>query len=160
MIKKGQLYDELCLSIYNTNRYFHRLYAELLGGYELSYLQYMSLLIIYKKEKAKLMDIGEELELSSNTLTPVIDRLVNKEWLIKVPSELDKRVKYLKISKSKRPVFEHILSDVAVVRDELVVASEKSVISMINENESLNKTLRAMILSHNNKIGEKINDEL
>ncbi|MDN2451492.1 MarR family transcriptional regulator, partial [Leuconostoc sp. UCMA20149] len=58
MIKKGQLYDELCLSIYNTNRYFHRLYAELLGGYELSYLQYMSLLIIYKKEKAKLMDIG------------------------------------------------------------------------------------------------------
>lgn len=160
MIKKEQLYDELCLSIYNTNRYFHRLYAELLGGYELSYLQYMSLLIIYKKEKAKLMDIGEELELSSNTLTPVIDRLVNKEWLIKVPSELDKRVKYLKISESKRLVFEHILSDVAVVRDELVVASEKSVISMITENESLNKTLRAMILSHNNKIEEKINDEL
>lgn len=160
MIKKEQLYDELCLSIYNTNRYFHRLYAELLEGYELSYLQYMSLLIIYKKEKAKLMDIGEELELSSNTLTPVIERLVNKEWLIKVPSELDKRVKYLKISESKRPVFEHILSDVAVVRDELVVASEKSVISMITENESLNKTLRAMILSHNNKIEEKINDEL
>lgn len=160
MIKKGQLYDELCLSIYNTNRYFHRLYAELLGGYELSYLQYMSLLIIYKKEKAKLMDIGEELELSSNTLTPVIDRLVNKEWLIKVPSELDKRVKYLKISESKRLVFEHILSDVAVVRDELVVASEKSVISMITENESLNKTLRAMILSHNDKLEEKINDKL
>ncbi len=160
MIKKEQLYDELCLSIYNTNRYFHRLYAELLGGYELSYLQYMSLLIIYKKEKAKLMDIGEELELSSNTLTPVIDRLVNKEWLIKVPSELDKRVKYLKISESKRLVFEHILSDVAVVRDELVVASEKSVISIINENESLNKTLRAMILSHNDKLEEKINDKL
>lgn len=151
MVDQNELYDELCLSIYNTNRYFHRLYGDVLVEYDLSYLQYMSLLIIYKNGSAKLMDIGNKLELSSNTLTPVIDRLVQKEWLIKIPSELDRRVKSLKIVDSKKDIFEEILSDVAVIRDELIVNSTRSVTEIITENQALNETLQKMIATHNHR---------
>lgn len=151
MVDQNELYDELCLSIYNTNRYFHRLYGDVLAEYDLSYLQYMSLLIIYKNGSAKLMDIGNKLELSSNTLTPVIDRLVQKEWLIKIPSELDRRVKSLKIVDSKKDIFEEILSDVAVIRDELIANSARSVTEMITENQALNETLQKMIATRNRK---------
>lgn len=151
MVDQNELYDELCLSIYNTNRYFHRLYGDVLAEYDLSYLQYMSLLIIYKNGSAKLMDIGNRLELSSNTLTPVIDRLVQKEWLIKIPSELDRRVKSLKIADSKKDIFEEILFDVAVIRDELIANSTSSVTEMIKENQALNETLQKMIATRNHK---------
>lgn len=151
MVDQNELYDELCLSIYNTNRYFHRLYGGVLAEYDLSYLQYMSLLIIYKNGSAKLMDIGNKLELSSNTLTPVIDRLVQKEWLIKIPNELDRRVKSLKIADSKKDIFEEILSDVAVIRDELIANSTSSVTEMIKENQALNETLQKMIATRNHR---------
>ena len=151
MVDQNELYDELCLSIYNTNRYFHRLYGDVLAEYDLSYLQYMSLLIIYKNGSAKLMDIGNKLELSSNTLTPVIDRLVQKEWLIKIPSELDRRVKSLKIADSKKDIFEEILSDVAVIRDELIANSTRYVTAMIKENQALNETLQKMIATRNHR---------
>lgn len=147
MSNKDTLYDELCLSVYTTNRYFHHLYGEVLGDYDLSYLQYMSLLIVYKNKSAKLMDVGNALDLSSNTLTPVIDRLVSKKWLIKVPSEVDRRVKYLKISESKRLVFEQILLNIAIIRDELIATSTKPVSTIISENKVLNETLQKMILA-------------
>ncbi|GMA68971.1 MarR family transcriptional regulator [Leuconostoc litchii] len=149
MENNEQLYDELCLSIYNTNRYFHRLYGSVLDKYDLSYLQYMSLLIIYKKESVKLMDIGHELELSSNTLTPVIERLVKKLWIVKVPSDSDRRVKSLKITDSKHKIFEKILSDIDVIRDNLMQKSTRSVQSIISENQELNKILKKLIEDKN-----------
>jgi len=62
MVQDELLYDELCLSVYNTNRYFHRLYDRVLDQYDLSYLQYMSLLIIHQRDALKMMDIGMVLE--------------------------------------------------------------------------------------------------
>lgn len=50
MVQDEHLYDELCLSVYNTNRYFHHLYEYVLDKYDLSYLQYMCLLIIHKRQ--------------------------------------------------------------------------------------------------------------
>ena len=97
MVQDEHLYDELCLSVYNTNRYFHHLYEYVLDKYDLSYLQYMCLLIIHKRQSVKLMDIGVELELSSNTLTPVIDKLVNKLWVVKTQNTTDRRSKVLEI---------------------------------------------------------------
>ncbi|CAM3113151.1 MarR family winged helix-turn-helix transcriptional regulator [Leuconostoc rapi] len=145
MTKNEQVYDELCLSVYNTNRYFHHLYGIVLDKYDLSYLQYMSLLVISKNKSVKLMDIGTELDLSSNTLTPVIDRLVKKSWLVKVPSEVDRRVKFLEIPASKYQLFENILVDIARIRDKLIQSSTRSIESIIAENDILNRVLKEII---------------
>lgn len=145
MIENELLYDELCLSIYNTNRYFHHLYGIVLDKYELSYLQYMALLVIYKNQSVKLMDIGMALNLSSNTLTPVIDRLIKKSWLIKHPSALDRRVKFLEMPDSQYPTFENVLIDIARIRDELIQSSTRPIESIISENDALNQILQQMI---------------
>lgn len=145
MNKDEHLYDELCLSIYNTNRYFHHLYGYVLEKYDLSYLQYMSLLIIYKQNSVKLMDIGAELELSSNTLTPVIEKLVNKYWIIKVQSSQDRRVKVLKMSDQKVTTFERILSEIRIMRDNLIHQSGRPIEEVLRENQALNQVLKKMI---------------
>ncbi|QEA59817.1 MarR family transcriptional regulator [Leuconostoc koreense] len=145
MDKDEHLYDELCLSIYNTNRYFHHLYGYVLEKYELSYLQYMSLLIIYKQKSVKLMDIGAELELSSNTLTPVIEKLVIKSWVVKAQSSQDRRVKVLNISDQKVTTFEHILSEIKNIRDNLIHQSGRPIGEVLRDNEALNQILKNMI---------------
>ncbi|MFT8427811.1 MAG: MarR family transcriptional regulator, partial [Leuconostoc mesenteroides] len=131
--------------IYNTNRYFHHLYGYVLEKYDLSYLQYMSLLIIYKQNSVKLMDIGAELELSSNTLTPVIEKLVNKSWIIKVQSSQDRRVKVLKMSDQKVTTFERILYEIRIMRDNLIHQSGRPIEEVLRENQALNQVLKKMI---------------
>ncbi|PND40891.1 MarR family transcriptional regulator, partial [Leuconostoc mesenteroides] len=130
---------------YNTNRYFHHLYGYVLEKYDLSYLQYMSLLIIYKQNSVKLMDIGAELELSSNTLTPVIEKLVNKSWIIKVQSSQDRRVKVLKMSDQKVTTFERILYEIRIMRDNLIHQSGRPIEEVLRENQALNQVLKKMI---------------
>ncbi|MFT9136073.1 MAG: MarR family transcriptional regulator, partial [Leuconostoc mesenteroides] len=130
---------------YNTNRYFHHLYGYVLEKYDLSYLQYMSLLIIYKQTSVKLMDIGAELELSSNTLTPVIEKLVNKSWIIKVQSSQDRRVKVLKMSDQKVTTFERILYEIRIMRDNLIHQSGCPIEEVLRENQALNQVLKKMI---------------
>lgn len=145
MTPADYLYDELCLSVYNTNRYFHRLYSRVLEPYDLSYLQYMSLLIIHQQGPLTLMAIGAALDLSSNTLTPVIDKLVKKSWLQKTPSPTDKRAKVLTMSADKQPLFAQILTEVDAVRDDLLARSGRPLEDVLRENQALNAILQTML---------------
>ncbi|WP_294976053.1 MarR family transcriptional regulator [uncultured Leuconostoc sp.] len=151
MISEKHLYDELCLSVYNTNRYFHRLYGRVLDQYELSYLQYMSLLMIHQHGALKLMDIGAELELSSNTLTPVIDKLVQKGWILKVQSMTDKRVKVLAMADSKQPLFKKILGQVDDIRDVLLQHSGQPLADVLKESQDLNHVLQHILAEKEEK---------
>ncbi|KAA8370898.1 MarR family transcriptional regulator [Leuconostoc carnosum] len=145
MVQDEHLYDELCLSVYNTNRYFHHLYEYVLDKYDLSYLQYMCLLIIHKRQSVKLMDIGVELELSSNTLTPVIDKLVNKLWVVKTQNTTDRRSRVLEMAENKTVLFEKILSEVTIMRDELIRQSGRSIADVLEKNKALNSVLKNML---------------
>lgn len=145
MTPADHLYDELCLSVYNTNRYFHRLYSRVLDPYDLSYLQYMSLLIIHQQGPLKLMAIGAALDLSSNTLTPVIDKLVKKSWLQKTPSPTDKRAKVLTMPADKQPLFAQILTEVDTTRDNLLARSGRPLEDVLRENQALNDILQTML---------------
>ena len=151
MVQEEHLYHELCLSAYNTNRYFHRLYSQVLDQYDLSYLQYMSLLIIHQRGALKMMDIGLNLELSSNTLTPVIDKLVQKGWILKVQSVTDKRVKVLAMVDEKQHLFQKILAEVDDIRDALLQRSGRPLADVLRENQALNRVLQSMIAEKEEK---------
>ncbi|AEJ31702.1 MULTISPECIES: MarR family winged helix-turn-helix transcriptional regulator [Leuconostoc] len=151
MATDKHLYDELCLSVYNTNRYFHRLYAQVLEPYDLSYLQYMSLLIIDRRGAVNMMEIGTELELSSNTLTPVIDKLVQKGWLSKIQSKQDKRVKLLSIIVDKKQLFQKILNEVDAIRAVLLKRSNRPLSDVLEDNQALNLVLQQIIAEKEEK---------
>jgi len=91
------------------------------------------------------MDIGVELELSSNTLTPVIDKLVNKLWVVKTQNTTDRRSKVLEIAENKTVLFEKILSEVTIMRDELIRQSGRSIADVLEINKALNLVLKKML---------------
>lgn len=67
--------DFLCFSVYSTGLAFNRVYKPLLDEFGLTYSQYLLLVALAAREGQTVSELGEQLYLESNTLTPLIKRL-------------------------------------------------------------------------------------
>lgn len=83
--------NQLCFSIYNTSRLFTKFYHQTLAEFELTYPQYLVLLSLWEKDHQHLHEIGKALNLTSNTLTPLLKRMEQADWLKREQIEGDKR---------------------------------------------------------------------
>lgn len=149
----GAVYDQMCLAIYNSNRYFHKLYQLILEDYDLTYLQYLSIFVTWRLQGTQLKDICDNLELASSTLTPVVQKLVQKGWLLKQTSKTDGRVRELVVAPSKAHHFEDILARIGAVQDKLITQSPLALERMLIETQTINKVLLQVIQEeeHNNE---------
>lgn len=93
MLKKDEmtLANQLCFSAYNVSRLFAQFYEQQLRPFGLTYSQYLVLLALWEEDNRTLHKIGRQLDLSSNTLTPLLKRLEQSGWVIRERSETDKR---------------------------------------------------------------------
>lgn len=66
------LANQLCFSAYNVSRLFAQFYEKELKQFGLTYSQYLVLLVLWENDEQPLNVIGQQLDLSSNTLTPLL----------------------------------------------------------------------------------------
>lgn len=67
--------DFLCFAVYSLNLAFTRVYAPLLGKLDLTYPQYLVMVLLWERDNQTVGDLGKRLFLESNTLTPLLKRL-------------------------------------------------------------------------------------
>jgi DNA-binding MarR family transcriptional regulator len=67
--------SQLCFAVYATAHAFGRAYRALLAGHDLTYPQYLVLLVLWEEEGLTVKEIGQRLFLDSGTLTPLLKRL-------------------------------------------------------------------------------------
>ncbi|WP_155286613.1 MarR family winged helix-turn-helix transcriptional regulator [Lacticaseibacillus zhaodongensis] len=91
MTNHVNLANQLCFSVYNVNRLFNKFYQEALADFDLTYSQYLLLTALWNQDHRELRDLGDELKLSSNTLTPLVKRLEARGWVTRVHPETDRR---------------------------------------------------------------------
>lgn len=87
----SHLSKQLCFSYYNVNRLFNQFYKESLKSFGLTYTQYLTLVSLWDNPSQYLNELGSELDLASNTLTPLLKRLEEKGYIIRLKPEKDKR---------------------------------------------------------------------
>lgn len=87
----SHLSKQLCFSYYNVNRLFNQFYKESLKSFGLTYTQYLTLVSLWDKPSQYLNELGSELDLASNTLTPLLKRLEEKGYIIRLKPEKDRR---------------------------------------------------------------------
>lgn len=75
----------------------------------------------------------------------MIDKLVNKLWVVKTQNTTDRRSKVLEIAENKTVLFEKILSEVTIMRDELIRQSGRSIADVLEINKALNLVLKKML---------------
>ncbi|MFO3707509.1 MarR family winged helix-turn-helix transcriptional regulator [Xanthomonas codiaei] len=70
-----QLDHQLCFALYSANLAMHKLYRGLLKALDLTYPQYLVMLVLWETDGRSVSEIGERLYLDSATLTPLLKRL-------------------------------------------------------------------------------------
>ncbi len=86
-----RLANQLCFSAYNVSRLFARFYEKKLKQFGITYSQYLVLLTLWEENPQTLNSIGRHLDLSSNTLTPLLKRLEQSGWVKRERQQSDKR---------------------------------------------------------------------
>lgn len=82
----------LCFSLYTCSREMTRTYRPLLEKLQITYSQYLVLLVLWSGNPRTVTEIGDALFLDSGTLTPLLKRLEEKGWLQRVRGKDDERV--------------------------------------------------------------------
>lgn len=91
---KGNLHleDQLCFALYAASRAMTAAYAPLLESLDLTYPQYLVLLVLWDHDGERVSGIGDRLQLDSATLTPLLKRLETRGLVERRRSEADERV--------------------------------------------------------------------
>lgn len=91
---------QVCFPIYALSREITNLYRPILEQLDLTYPQYLVLLVIWENKEQTVNQIGARLQLDNGTLTPLLKRLEGKGLLKRKRSTADERVVLVSLTRS------------------------------------------------------------
>ncbi|MFC0267152.1 MarR family winged helix-turn-helix transcriptional regulator [Kushneria aurantia] len=86
-----ELEEQLCFALYTSQLAMSKLYRRLLGDLDLTYSQYLVMLVLWEEDRRTVSGIGERLALDSATLTPLLKRLEAAGLVTRRRSRQDER---------------------------------------------------------------------
>ncbi|MFD0050121.1 MarR family winged helix-turn-helix transcriptional regulator [Actinomycetes bacterium NPDC127524] len=86
-----KLENQLCFLLYASSREMTKQYKPLLEELDVTYPQYLALLLLWDQEKLTVKKMGELLYLDSGTLTPMLKRMEQNGLLQRKRSPEDER---------------------------------------------------------------------
>jgi MarR family transcriptional regulator, organic hydroperoxide resistance regulator len=93
-----KLDNQLCFSFYAISREIIKLYKPILDKFNLTYTQYITMLVLWEEEEINFKRLGERLHLDSGTLTPVVKKLEAMDLITKYRTKEDDRVVVVKLT--------------------------------------------------------------
>ncbi|MFB9216989.1 MarR family winged helix-turn-helix transcriptional regulator [Vibrio sinaloensis] len=100
--EKLLLDNQVCFPLYSAANAVIRAYRPLLDKLDLTYSQYLVMMVLWEQDGASVKDVGSRLHLDSGTLTPLLKRLEAKGIVVRSRSESDERVRVLKLTQQGR----------------------------------------------------------
>ena len=83
--------NQLCFPLYACARETIKLYKPYLDRLDLTYTQYITMLVLWEKKSVTVKALGERLFLDSGTLTPLLKKLEGKGLVTRNRSKEDER---------------------------------------------------------------------
>lgn len=86
-----KLKNQLCFPLYACSKEIVRSYKPFLDKIDLTYTQYITMMVLWEKKKVNVKTLGESLFLDSGTLTPVLKKLESKGFINRERNAADER---------------------------------------------------------------------
>ncbi len=86
-----KLSNQLCFPLYASGKEITRKYKPFLDKLDITYTQYIVLMVLWEKDHVSVKEIGEKLYLDSGTLTPLLNKLLKKGYISKKALPSDNR---------------------------------------------------------------------
>ena len=87
-----KLENQLCFPLYACSKEIVRRYKPFLDEIDLTYTQYITMMVLWEHREISVKDMGELLYLDSGTLTPVLKKLEQKGYVTRARNVQDERV--------------------------------------------------------------------
>lgn len=95
-----KLENQLCFPLYAASKEVIRRYKPLLDKVDLTYTQYIAMMVLWEENEINVKTLGKKLYLDSGTLTPLLKKLESKGYITR--KRLDKDERNLDISITKK----------------------------------------------------------
>ena len=86
-----KLENQMCFPLYAAARKVTGLYTPYLSGLDLTYTQYIAMMVLWEHGTVSVRDMGKKLFLDSGTLTPVLKKLEEKGLITRARDPQDER---------------------------------------------------------------------
>ena len=87
-----RLENQICFPLYAASREIIRQYRPFLDKLDLTYTQYITMMVIWEVKRINVKELGRRLYLDSGTLTPLLKSLEAKGFVHRSRSKEDERV--------------------------------------------------------------------
>ena len=94
-----KLGNQLCFPLYAVAKEIVKKYKPYLDELDLTYTQYIAMLVLWENKSMGVKELGRHLYLDSGTLTPLLKKLENKGYITRERSKEDERNLIISITK-------------------------------------------------------------
>lgn len=95
-----KLENQLCFPLYAVSNLITRKYKPLLDGLDLTYTQYIVMMVLWEQAPVNEKFLCDTLCLKSNTVTPLLQKLVKKGYIKKEKDSSDERNMVITLTES------------------------------------------------------------
>ncbi|MEZ8778837.1 MarR family winged helix-turn-helix transcriptional regulator [Vibrio splendidus] len=93
-----KLDNQVCFALYSASNAMSRAYQPLLKALDLTYLQYIVMMVLWEAKEINVKALGAKTHLDSGTLTPLLKRLEVKGYVLRTRSIEDERVRVITLT--------------------------------------------------------------
>lgn len=104
-----RLENQLCFPLYAASRQLIKRYRPHLEALDLTYTQYLTMLVLWETRRVSVKALGQRLYLDSGTLTPLLKQLERKGYLCRFRSREDERVLLVELTEAGQALRERAL---------------------------------------------------
>ena len=135
-----KLENQLCFPLYACSKEIVRRYKAHLDKLDLTYTQYIVMMVMWEEKELNVKELGDKLFLDSGTLTPVLKKLEAKGYVTRERSKIDERTLIVTLTESGKELREMAVDIPVGMRGCLKLSDEE----MVQLRTMLNKILSDM----------------
>ncbi|CAH8241207.1 Organic hydroperoxide resistance transcriptional regulator [Vibrio aestuarianus] len=90
--------NQVCFALYSASNAMGRAYQPLLKTLDLTYLQYIVMMVLWEEQSINVKQLGRRIHLDSGTLTPLLKRLETKGYVSRTRSQEDERIRIISVT--------------------------------------------------------------
>ena len=121
-----KLKNQLCFPIYAVSNKIVRTYKPFLEELDLTYTQYITMMVLWEKKQVNEKVLGECLLLKSNTLAPLLKKLEQKGYITRKKDENDERNLSISITTEGEKLKEKAVKVPIALATEMKLSPEKA----------------------------------
>ncbi|MDP2541300.1 MarR family transcriptional regulator [Tenacibaculum discolor] len=147
MSEQLKLTNQVCFPVYTLAKEVISLYRPILKELDLTYPQYLVMLVLWEEGGQNVSEIGAKLNLDSGTLTPLLKRLEHKKLIERKRETTDERVVKINLTELGKNIQEkaecvpgQIMTSLNISVDKLTELKNiiEHILNQINKNNETN----------------------